>query len=291
MAKYIAQNISIRGYSHKLSDIECQDHSISWSGGEYVAAIVCDGHGGAKYIRSSVGSRTACCVGKKLISEFMRGLRSSKELNRKFSSSVDEREKMLSQLTRAIIQEWNKCVLEDSKSTPLSCDSKFELLTDDERQDILNEPTKAYGSTFVAAIMREDFYIILKLGDGNVCLVRGGSNVDFAEKYSPELKDDSLQFNLTTSLCSAHADVDFRYAFRTFDPRELHGIVLTSDGVINSYTNEESFLSLIRNIYLSFSSREEDNAETELRDFLATLSQRGSGDDLSVAILCRKRKS
>ena len=291
MKKYIAENISVRGYSHILAGTDCQDHSVSWSNDDYIAAIVCDGHGGTKYIRSTDGARIACFVGQILLSEFMRELRSNKELSRKFCFSADGREEMLLQLSRAIIQEWNKHVMDDCVRSPLEQDERFAALSEADRADIMREQTKAYGSTFVAAILAADYYIILKLGDGNVCLVRGGGKAEFAEKYSVGLEDDNLQFNLTTSLCDTHADVDFRYAFQFYNAQDLHAIVLTSDGIINSYTNEESFLSLIKNIYLSFSDREEENAEAELKDFLVALSQKGSGDDLSVAILCRKRKS
>lgn len=49
-------HISIRGYSHLLSNKECQDSSISWRGKKYSAVIISDGHGGEKYFRSAKGS-------------------------------------------------------------------------------------------------------------------------------------------------------------------------------------------------------------------------------------------
>ena len=290
MKKFIAENITVTGYSHKLLQKECQDYSFCWEEDNYDAVIVCDGHGGDKYIRSAAGSRMACEAGHKVISEFMSVLKKDKKFKNKFLKDDKERDKMLAQLCRAVIQEWNERIANDLAVASIENDERYASLSDADKLDIMHNNFKAYGSTFIAAVLTERFYVILKLGDGNVCLVHGGGRTTLAEKYFEWLKDDNLQFNLTTSLCSENADMDFRYAFSKYDPNELHGIILTSDGVINSYTSKDSYLKLIKNVYLSFSKRNKNDAKTELADFLDTLSEKGSGDDVSIAVVCRKRK-
>ena len=287
MRKHLVDNITIRGYAHILADKECQDYSVSWQDKRYSAAIVCDGHGGDKYIRSAAGSRFACETGKRKISVFMECLVKNKSFGMKFFSSERSRNLMLEQLANAIIQEWNKAVESDCRDFPIAEDPRFGLLSDAQKQDILNENSKAYGTTFLAAVFCEDFYFILKLGDGNVCVIRDGS-VEFAETRSAGLRDDRLQFNLTTSLCSGMADREFKYAFENFSSDDdVRGIILTTDGVINSFTSEDAYFRLIGNIFSAYAGTDAAGAKDELTAFLNEMSEKGSGDDLSVAVICR----
>ena len=211
-----------------------------------------------------------------------------KDFRSKFFSSEKSRNEMFEQLTKAIIQEWNWAVESDCGGWPISDDSRFTSLTDAEKQDILHENSKAYGSTFIAAVLCDGFYFILKLGDGNACVWRE-ETIEFAEDRSKALRDEQLQFNLTTSLCSSVADREFRYAFVKYPKNSVRGIVLTTDGVINSYTSEEGYLHLMGNVFSSYMETDIKTAHDELECFLHTLSEKGSGDDLSVAVICRSK--
>ena len=286
MRKYSVDNVTIRGYAHILAGKECQDSSVSWRGKHYFAAIVCDGHGGDKYIRSAAGSQFACDTGKKIISVFMECLAKDKAFRTKFFSSEKSRDTMLEQLANAIIQEWNEIVETDCRDLPITSDPRFELLSDEQKQSVLKENSKAYGTTFLAAVLCKEFYFILKLGDGNVCVIRDG-RAEFAETRSASLRDDSLQFNLTTSLCSGMADREFRYAFENTLHGDVRGIILTTDGVINSFASEEAYFRLIENIFSAYTGKDAGGAKDELAAFLNEMSEKGSGDDLSVAVICR----
>ena len=111
-------NISIRGYSHLLSNNECQDSSISWRGKKYSAVIISDGHGGEKYFRSAKGSEIACGIGKDVISTFMEKIRSESSLYNDLVGNATKREKMFLQLERSIIQRWTPR-LRETKGFPL----------------------------------------------------------------------------------------------------------------------------------------------------------------------------
>ena len=50
---------SCQGESHILINKVCQDSSFSTTTDNISIAIVCDGHGGARYFRSDVGSKMA----------------------------------------------------------------------------------------------------------------------------------------------------------------------------------------------------------------------------------------
>ena len=91
---------------------------------------------------------------------------------------------------------------------------------------------------------------------------------------------------MTTSLCSYSADKDFLHYFRRSDDKNVvKGVIATTDGVINCYKTESAFLSFIENIFNAYSEEKKDVAHNELENVLNILSEKGSGDDLTVAII------
>lgn len=273
MGKYLTNNISIRGYSHLLSDKECQDNSISWHDKRYSGVIICDGHGGEKYIRSQKGSLLACAVGQKAIDEYMSQKRRLDEGN------FNEQFKFLESY---IIDNWRKEIEKDFTDNPLENDERFNALSDSDKAALIKNPFKAYGSTFIAAVMAKTYYFVLKLGDGNVNVVLSDGSV----KSVDGLEDEQLQFNVTTSLCQSNAALEFRHVY--VKDESIKGLVLTTDGIINCFKSVESYHALIKNIYDAYSEvnngQDVENARSELADGLNQLSVKGSGDDLSVAI-------
>ena len=106
---------------------------------------------------------------------------------------------------------------------------------------------------------------------------------------SDELKDDQLQFNLTTSLCSSDADKEFKHCFVNTDKDyPIDGLILTTDGIINSYTSEQAYLDFMGNTFSGYKEEPLESAHAELAEFLPRLSEKGSGDDLSVGIITNK---
>ena len=106
------------------------------------------------------------------------------------------------------------------------------------------------------------------------------------------LEDEQLEFNVTTSLCQSTADTEFRQIFiETDKTKPVSSIVLTTDGIINCFRSVEAYQSLIKNIYHAYLETENEKdiekARLELADGLNQLSEKGSGDDLSVAIAIR----
>ena len=272
-------NISIRGYSHILADKECQDFSISWGTREYSAIIVCDGHGGEKYIRSSVGSKIACEVGKTAIDDFMRSIK---------KTDCDYIKSQLPNLERFIVQKWRENVTEHFENNPFDLYARYMALSDSDRQALDKNPVKAYGSTFIAAVLTDNLYFIIKLGDGNVNVIHSDGTIDSPQ----ELTDDQLQFNVTTSLCQSNAFDEFKHTVKAFDRKSsVRSVVLTTDGIINCFQSVEAYRSLIKNIFDAYNEARNEieisKARKELESALNEFSQKGSGDDLSVAIMIR----
>lgn len=284
MKNYIIDNISIRGFSHIRANKECQDNSISWQTEDYAASIVCDGHGGEKYIRSAEGSALACEIGKKAIDEFMQNILSKKLFFNSYVSDLNSKnyDKLLSQLEKSIIHCWNEAVIDSYTKTPLNNDVNWNELSENDKKSLEKNPVKAYGTTFIASVITNLFCFVIKLGDGNANLIRSDKRI-----FSPdELADDALQFNMTTSMCNNEADLMFRHYYYDIAPDDLDiGIVLTSDGVINCFRSEEAYNSFILNVYDAYGEESVESAKEELENALQVFSERGSGDDLSIAII------
>ena len=276
-------NISIRGYSHVLGEKECQDNSISWQEKQYDAVIVCDVHGGDKYFRSAIGSRFACEAGKKMSSAFMDYVLNNDETRINWDA-------LLSQLEISIINEWNGLVERHFLDNPFESDARFEKLAEEDKRSLYSSYVKAYGSTFIAAVLTDKHLFVLKLGDGNVCIMNGQYKACLLDKIYHELSDDQLQFNLTTSLCNSDAAKSFKHCNVPVKINRINGVLLSSDGVINSFATEEAYVAFVENVFRGFQDQKLKDAKRELEDFLPELSKKGSGDDLSIAVIMEKQK-
>lgn len=62
---------SCQGESHIATNKVCQDASYSATDTTMSIAIVCDGHGGARYFRSDVGAKFAVDATKECVDEFV----------------------------------------------------------------------------------------------------------------------------------------------------------------------------------------------------------------------------
>ena len=277
-------NVTVQGYAHLLNEKECQDNSVSWQGKRYSAVIISDGHGGEKYFRSAAGAYLACKIGKERISSFMESIRRDGRVFRDFIFHRSKREEMISRLEKSIIQRWNEEIEADMAACPFDSEELCKL-NESDKEAVCKTPAKAYGATFIAAVVTENYLFVLKLGDGNVCVFKDGK-AELFYGANGELRDEELQFNLTTSLCNGDADKEFKHCYvDTHNNHGIGGVVLTTDGVINSYTSEQAYLDFIGNIFQGYREETLEAAHNELAEFLPRLSEKGSGDDLSVGIV------
>ncbi len=282
----ITDNITVIGNEHVRRNIECQDNSVSWEGSGYTAVIVCDGHGGEKYIRSKTGSEIACRVGKEAIEGFMEGLRrpfTAPEEHGIFSLDRSDFEKQLSQLEKTVILRWNEEVRAHLAEFPFDGDYRFENLRDEDKESLLRVGEKAYGSTFIAAVLAKDFCFALKLGDGNVVMLSEG------EIFIPEeFPFDFWSFDGTFSLCDSDAHAVFSHAFyESTDTKRIDGALVMTDGIIKCYHTIDGYFKFVANVFNGYREDGFDVAHSDLSEALETFTQKGSGDDMSVGVVLR----
>lgn len=253
---------SVRGAVHERNGLPNQDaiHWLPESGfGSSIVLAVADGHGSARYSRSHTGACLAVESATRLVQEFLNSQADAGNL----SLIKDTTEEWL---PRALVRKWVELVLEHLNSDPLE------------------EPDKsviAYGATLLVAAVTDQFALYLQLGDGEILTVN-----ESGEVTRPLTKDDRLFGNETTSLCAPEAWRDFRVSFQPFVQSPPALILLSTDGYPNSFRDESGFfkvgsdiLHMIRENGLSF-------IKENLGGWLSDSTRAGSGDDITLGILC-----
>lgn len=270
MKNYKSFNLTVRGANHQKNGILCQDASFSLNKSHYTIAAVCDGHGGSDYCRSHIGAymakeAAAKCITDNELIERLKSVKTEKEENR-----------MIFQLEKSIISKWNDMIFEHFMKNPFT-DAELENVSDDmaELYRQGNYVEMAYGTTLIAMIVTEQYWLCLHIGDGK-CIVFDEKN-GFSQ---PVPWDERCFLNTTTSLC----DIDALSCFRHYFSRNLpSALFIACDGVDNSFADDASLNGFYGLIADSFRIMPFENAVCELAEYLPVLSENGSGDDISIA--------
>ena len=250
---------SVRGAVHERNGLPNQDaiHWLPESGdGSSMVLAVADGHGSARYPRSHIGARFAVEKGAQLVHDFL----NSQANGDRLSLIKDATEEWL---PRALVREWLEAVTEHLDREPLT------------------EGSIAYGATLLLAAVTERFAIYLQLGDGEILVVS-----ERGEVSRPMSKDERLFGNETTSLCAPDAWRDFRVSFQPFSQSPPALILLSTDGYPNSFRHESGFLQVGSDILKMIQEDGLTTVNDNLQRWLSDSTRAGSGDDVTLGILC-----
>ena len=253
--------LSVRGASHEEDGSCCQDSARVYIAEDFAVAAVADGHGSEKHFRSAAGSEMATRIAIRSLCDF-------KERNGGFHEVFGHGESRAARRIAAnMICGWNSEIAAHIRLLPLN---ERERAVNEKYGGITNEVM--YGATLIVACMFEGGCFGLQIGDGDFCALYGG------EMISPMPEDVKLVGNLTTSLCDNDAIGNFRYFFtdKAFD-----GVMLSSDGLINSFLNVEDYLKFGRRVLSAVSG----DAMRPLEEHLKTRSRCGSRDDISISAI------
>lgn len=251
--------LSVKGASHEETGIVCQDSARVYIAEHFAVAAVSDGHGSEKYFRSASGSEMATRVAIRSICDFCER---NNGLDGIFLENPDNAAR---RIAANIIYGWNSEIAAHIGLLPLNTREKAVC---DKYGGIANEVM--YGATLIVAGVTERGCFGLQIGDGSFCALDGG------EMTFPVPEDVNLVGNLTTSLCDNNAIDNFRHFYREGG---FAGVMLSSDGLINSFVNESDYLKFGRRVL----SAVEDGTTSALGEHLKTRSRSGSRDDISVS--------
>jgi len=255
------------GASHLRKGSPCQDASglhtfHDLKGATITLMAVADGHGGARYVHSDVGSWLACRVALITAQQQLREKNTS-------SGSPQEWNQWLGQeLPRIIHRRWLRAVEKHWHAHHAAA-------KDEEFVPLL------YGATLGLVIMTPGWWGQTGLGDWDLLQV----NVDGAELLSEE-SDSAASGEATFSLCLKDAPAYFapRTSIQTLDGSSPgFALMLSTDGIRKSCSTDQDFFAIAR--YLSQTQHEvASDPEVDFDESLDRISSQGSGDDVSVAV-------
>lgn len=269
---YRAFGMTVIGASHIKSGTVCQDFSLSCELPDRRISVVCDGHGGADYFRSDRGSRFAA----EAFTECMKDPDVISVLSA--AATQKQRKSRIEQIIKSIIARWNSLVEQDMRQHPFDEDELSGVSEKARRRYEAGERLRAaYGTTLIGAVLAEDFWLGLQIGDGKCVLV--SENGEFTQ---PIPWDEECFLNVTTSLCDENAAKEFRFCFSRTLPA---AVFIGSDGIDDCFAGDERLYDFYRVTLKSFAETDEETAIAQLKEYLPTLSEKGSGDDMSVGII------
>lgn len=285
---------SCQGESHILSNKVCQDSSYSSTSDTMSIAIVCDGHGGARYFRSDVGSHFAVDATTECVQSFVSEIDVSlfkdkpftqkKALSSEASSNIYTKDtnvdKALRQLFSSIIYCWREKITQHSQNTPLSEEERSSI-----KPDYLSEfeqgigIEKTYGCTLMCYVYTDLFWFAFHIGDGK-CVAFDNNGAWF----EPIPWDEKCFLNKTTSLCDSSAIEEFRYSY-CGDGNKPLAVFLGSDGIDDSFGATENMVNFYVQVLKLINKEGLEIAVSNIQETLPQLSKIGSKDDISIACI------
>ncbi len=306
--QFKSHHFCVRGYLHIKTGLPCQDTSDAILKENYCLAVIADGHGSPQYFRSDRGSRFAVDTFKQCVEEALKAAeyRHHKDDSSKENTSINlvdaltkprlskkRRDQIIQQFCQSILVNWRDAVQNDMQTEPFS-EEEIQKIPEKYR-NTKQEYISAYGSTLVAALLVADFCLLIQIGDG-VCVVFDDDFPDITSSLNPSHKyvhgklfsfepiplDEKCFLNTTTSLCDAKANNEFHCCMLKKLPL---AVLVSSDGIEDCFHDRQDLHKFFHRILFDFcDSHEEGEAEMALNEFLPRLSEKGSGDDMSLSM-------
>jgi serine/threonine protein phosphatase PrpC len=256
---WIVGGASVRGAAHERRGTPNQD-AIDWAPREttarHFAAAVSDGHGAPRYTQSHIGSRIAVERVISVLEWFLDG---------------DTSDESAAELPAQTLTAWREAVQRHVESEAGASGWV----------DLAEDKLLPYGATLVAAAASDQVAVVLQIGDGDLYL---GYPDGRLERPLPD--DEGLVGEQTYSLCSPDALHRFRVAvFRAATDAPLPNFVLLStDGVSKSFADEAAYRQAVEHYKNAIMTAEPRAVLDPLPEWLAAVSRRGSGDDVTLCL-------
>ncbi len=269
---------SVRGAAHCRKGEPNQD-AVAWfpvaAPGPPLILAVSDGHGSSKSFRSDRGARFAVSAA---VDESQNLLASLPETT---DAVVDAVEK---ELPAALVQAWASRVREDIASEPFAARERKAFIAQygaPAWKALKANPLLAYGATLLLAIATQDYLILAQIGDGDIVTVTRAGCASRPLRIDPRLFAGE-----TTSLCTADAVDSFSVFVASVNEDRPALVLLSSDGYANSYEDDGGFLSVGSDLLMMLREHDAETVQRDLESWLEEVSRDGSGDDITLGVLC-----
>lgn len=284
------------GYNHIKAEPSkvCEDASGFYDDDQMHICVVADGHGSDNYPRTDRGSQFAVDAAIEQIKAFVgkiynpnpenleKSEKESNELIDKLLHTKINETHLLQYLSRNILMKWREFVENDVEENPFQ-ESEMANVSEKYKKRYMPEDIserraeKAYGCTLIAYVVTEKFCFGMQIGDGKCVVIDQNGSIS-----EPIPWDENCQMNVTTSICDSDASDEFRFFVTDEKPS---AVFCGSDGIDDSYANVEEMYALYRSILKIFVEHGIEVGKSEIKDYLPVLTKRGSGDDVSIALI------
>lgn len=268
---------TVTGKTHLKIEMPNQDAVMSEVIEEdFLISAVADGHGSKKCTRSHLGAlyavESAIQVAKDIKEDFIR-------------DDIIQTKSIGKYYTKRVIALWRKKIDEHLERKPLDLDL-LEDLSSKEVKSIKKNQYVSYGSTLLIVMLIKDYILCYQLGDGDILFISKSNNVT-----KPIKRDGRHIANDTSSLCLSRPEKEFKIkVFRDLN-HVLQMILLSTDGYSNSFSSETGFFKVGSDLVEMISEDGFSVVEENLKEWIEDTSNQGSGDDTSVSILTRIKKT
>jgi serine/threonine protein phosphatase PrpC len=253
---------SVQGASHCRRGLPNQDALACWPGEAARCALIAlaDGHGSADCPRSAEGARLAVETALDVLRAW---------LGEEDPAAAQDIALEASLLPEVLTDHWQNAVRQHLSLHPWA-------------EPPEGSPFTAYGTTLLAAAVMPGQLLLLQIGDGDVLTV---SEAGVVQRPLP--RDGRLLANETTSLSSAEAANDFlvRVLDITYEVPAL--VMLSTDGYSNSFRDEEAFRQVGGDLLAMIRAEGLEAVAGSMAGWLREASEQGSGDDVTLGLMCR----
>jgi hypothetical protein len=229
---------------------------------------IADGHGSPHAARSADGARMAVETAVGLLRATAEGAA---------GGGPAGLQELAARLPGALVQRWQEAVLRDVESRPLPERGAPGGVVD----LVASEPFPVYGTTLLAVAALPEVLLLLQIGDGDILTVTGDGAV-----ARPLPADPRLAGNETTSLGSPDARGDFRVGVISLSDCAPELILVSTDGYANSFRDDGGFRQVGSDLLGLIRKEGLGAVEASLEGWLNEASQQGSGDDVTLGLLC-----
>lgn len=260
---------SVRGASHVRRDKPNQD-AIAWAptgdqgkpilDAEAFIAAVADGHGAPAYDRSDTGSKIAVACAIEALRRFVGGGTGE--------GVVEE-----------ILARWREAVVADHQARAGTGTDWVEASSD---------VFTPYGCTLAAVAMAPGQLLVLQIGDSDVLFGYPDGRIE-----RPLPVDQGLVGEQTYSLCAMDAAQRFRITTMAADGAQTWPdfVMLSTDGIAKSFADEKAFIAIASQYRDTVKKVGLPEVLGRLDEWLAEVSKRGSGDDVTLCLASRSAGS
>jgi len=304
---------SQRGASHIRMGSVCQDaiHWIPEHGvGPPLILSIADGHGSSKHFRSGIGARLAVDAAGAAFCELLTGVTKGS-----LNNIYQIKKHVEGELPRNIVKNWLGSVEAHAQIAPFTATELVAPTRNkgEKSREIpqIESKSSAYGSTLVSVLVHEQFIVYVQLGDGDIISIseQGEAEHIFSTRLLGTETNSLSEARLVwitnpRSLESKNRNEDEFGTLRTIKNFHVHFqvidaslpppamILLSTDGLANSYKDDDDFEQFELDIYRKFANSTFEVAYREVCEslpaWLDQVTKGGSGDDITMGILCRE---